>query len=204
MNSAAVNATFPTRLIPAEKQGEAPADDLGRLTTALARGDDNAWLEFHRRYGPAVFRQLLALTRGDHDLAKEALQRTYLRVAKYVRPCEAEAMFKAWLRTVARSALLDCWRRRRSFTDLLFRKWQEPPELADPAGDDRLMDELDAALARIDATDRTLLERKYFSGLEVRTLAVQLAVTPKAVESRLTRAREALRRELLAALQRHE
>jgi RNA polymerase sigma factor (sigma-70 family) len=192
------------RLIPAEKQGEASAADLGRLTLALARGDDDAWLEFHRVYGPSIFRQLLALTRGDHDLAKDALQQTYLRVAKYVRPCDAEPMFKAWLRTVARSALLDCWRRHRSFTELLFRKRQEPAELSDPSRDDRLMGELDQALARLDSTDRVLLEGKYFTGTDVRTLADQLAITPKAVESRLTRAREALRRELVAALHRHE
>jgi RNA polymerase sigma-70 factor (ECF subfamily) len=191
-------------LIPAEKQGEVSGDDLRRLTRAMARGDDAAWLEFHRAFGPGIFRQLLALTRGDHDLAQEVLQRTYLRVAKHVRPCEAEAMFKTWLRTIARSALLDCWRRRRSFSELLFRKWQEPAELSDPSRDDRLMEELDHALARLDATDRALLEGKYFMGTDVRTLADQLAITPKAVESRLTRAREALRRELITALQRHE
>lgn len=170
----------------------------------MGRGNDEAWTQFNRTYGPGLFRQLVALTRGDHDLANEALQRTYLRVAKHVRPCESEAMFKAWLRTVARSALLDCWRRRRSFTDLLFRKWQEPAELADPAGDERLVTELDAALGRLDPADRSLLESKYFSGLDVRTLAENLVLTPKAVESRLTRARAALRQELLAALQRHE
>jgi len=197
-------AAFLPRLIPSEKQGDAAATELRRLTEALARGDDEAWSQFNQTYGPAVFRQLLALTRGDHALAQEALQQTYLRVAKHVRPCETEAMFTAWLRTVARSALLDCWRRRRSFTDLLFRKWQEPPELADPAGDDRLVAELDTALARLDPADRSLLESKYFSGLDVRTLAESLAITPKAVESRLTRARAALRRELLAALHRHE
>lgn len=198
------STSFVSPLIPAQQEREESAAELRRLTTALARGDDEAWSQFNRTYGPAVFRQLLALTRGDHDLAKEALQRTYLRVAKNVRPCAAEAMFKAWLRTVARTALQDCWRRRRSFTDLLFRKYQEPTELADPAGDDRMMVELDAALARLDTADRALLEAKYFSGQEVRALAEQLAVTPKAVESRLTRAREALRRELLIALQRHE
>jgi RNA polymerase sigma-70 factor (ECF subfamily) len=167
----------------------------------MARGDDAAWSEFNRVYGPAIFRQLLALTRGDDDLAKEALQHTYLRVAKHVRPCETEAMFRGWLRTVARTALQDCWRRRRSFTDLLFRRRQEPPELADPGADDRLMAELEAALRRLDATDQALLEAKYFSGLDVRTLAYNLNLTPKAVESRLTRARTALRRELVAALQ---
>lgn len=195
---------FPTPLIPAQQQGEESTAELRRLTTALAQGEDEAWSHFNRLYGPAVFRQLLALTRGDHDLAKEALQRTYLRVAKYVRPCETEAMFRAWLRTVARTALQDCWRRQRSFTDLLFRKRQEPPEMPDRTGDERLMAELDAALARLDATNRELLEAKYFLGCEVRTIADRLAITPKAVESRLTRARECLRRELLAVLQRHE
>lgn len=170
----------------------------------MAQGEDGAWAEFNRLYGPAIFRHLLALTRGDHNLAQEALQQTYLRVAKYVRPCEAEPMFKGWLRTVARTALQDCWRRRRSFADLVFRRQQEPPELADPGDDDRLMAELDAALRRLDAGDQALLEAKYFSGLDVRSLAYNLSLTPKAVESRLTRARAALRRELLAALQRHE
>lgn len=195
--------TFP-RLISGEKEGDASHLDLRRLTSALSRGDDVAWLQFHQTYGPAIFRQLLALTRGDDDLAKEALQRTYLRIARNVRPCEAEVMFKSWLRTVARTALLDCWRSRRSFTELLFRKWQEPPELADPAADDRLMEQLDHALTRLDTADRALLESKYFSGLDVRTIAENLAITPKAAESRLTRAREALRRELLILLKNHE
>jgi RNA polymerase sigma-70 factor (ECF subfamily) len=192
-----------TPLIPAETSGEA-AGDLRRLTTAMVRGEDPAWSEFNRVYGPAIFRHLLALTRGDDDLTKEALQRTYLRVAKHVRPCDAEAMFRGWLRMVARTALQDCWRRRRSFADLLLRRQQEPPELADPGSDDRLMTELDQALKRLDAADQALLEAKYYSGLDVRTLATNLSLTPKAVESRLTRARAALRQELRSVLRRHE
>jgi RNA polymerase sigma-70 factor (ECF subfamily) len=199
-----VTAAFPPRLIPVEKEGDASMGGLRRLTEALVRGEDAAWVEFNGTYGPALFRQLLALTRGDHALTEEALQLTYLRVAKHVRPCETEAMFKAWLRTVARTALQDCWRRQRSFADLLFRKWQEPPELADPANDNHLIEQLDQALFRLDPTDRALLEGKYYSNLAVRTLAGQLGITSKAAESRLTRAREALRRELLTALRQHE
>lgn len=203
MNPAA-NRTFVTRLIPLDHEGAAGGMDLARLTAAMARGDDGAWAEFNQVYGPAIFRHLLALTRGDHALAREALQQTYLRVAKHVRPCETEAMFKGWLRTVARTALLDCWRRRRSFADLLFRRHQEPPELSDPSADDRLLAGLDLALPRLADTDRALLEAKYFTGHDVRTLAAQLGLTPKAVESRLVRAREALRLELLSVLQLHE
>lgn len=194
------SASLAPPLIPADASREA-AGDLRRLTEAMAHGDDAAWAEFNRLHGPVIFRQLLALTRGDDDLAKEALQQTYLRVAKHVRPCDTAPMFKSWLRTVARTALQDCWRRRRSFADLLFRRWQEPPELSNPEADDRLMTELDAALRRLHAEDQALLEAKYFSGLDVRTLAYNLRLSPKAIESRLTRARAALRRELLAGLQ---
>lgn len=202
--SPAATVTLTPPLSSCLPEGADHAADLCALTRALARGDDMAWARFHTDYGPAIFRQLLALTRGDHDLAKEALQRTYLRVAKHVRPCEAEPMFRAWLRTVARTALLDCWRRRRTFTDMLFRRQQEPPELADPAADEQLLTALDTALARLADNDRALLEAKYFIGQDVRTLAAHLAISPKAAESRLTRARELLRRALLIELQRHD
>ena len=66
------------------------------------------------------------------------------------------------------------------------------------------MGELDCALSRLPETDRALLEAKYFSGKSMRTIAQQLSISPKAVESRLTRARETLRRELRTALQNHE
>ena len=183
---------------------EASGLELRRHTAALARGDDVAWEQFHRDYGPAIFRQLLAQTRGDHDMAKEALQQTYLRIAKNVRTCETKPQFKAWLRIVARTALHDCWRKKQSFFSLLLRKKQEPLELHEQDTDEHLMVELDRALGRLPETDRTLLEAKYFVGQDMRTIAERLSISTKAVESRLTRARKTLRRELQAALKNHE
>ena len=195
-------ASCPTRLAPA-----AASAPLRELTTALARGDDAAWSLFHREFGPGIFRQLLAATRGDHDLAGEALQQTYLRVARHARPCDSPPMFAGWLRIVARSALSDCRRRRRTFWELLRNPRAATDDVCDSleaADDNALNSALDVALAELNADDRALLERKYFSGVDVRTIAADLELTPKAVESRLTRARADLRRRLLAALKRHE
>lgn len=180
---------------------------LRELTSGLARGDDAAWTQFHREHGPGIFRHLLAQTHGDYDLAGEALQQTYLRVARYVRPCDAAPMFASWLRTVARSALNDLRRRRRTFWQLLRRRADDASSAADPAdadNDSALSEALETALARLTVADRTLLEAKYFTGLDVRTLATQLELSPKAVESRLTRARAELRRRILGALTTHE
>ena len=194
-------------ICPAAVEPAPAPSPLCELTTGLARGDDTAWTRFHRDYGPGIFRQLLAETRGDHDLASEALQQTYLRVARHARPCDSALMFAGWLRVVARSALNDCRRRRRTFWELLRNKAAAPEEFSDSphsANEDALASALDAALAQLTDSDRSLLERKYFSGTDVRTLAAQLDLTPKAVESRLTRARAELRRLLLTAIKRHE
>lgn len=203
----AAASTLNTATCPARMEPAAAPPALLELTAGLARGDDPAWAQFHRKYGPGIFRQLLAETRGDHDLASEALQQTYLRIARYARPCGSVPMFAGWLRVVARTALHDCRRRRRTFWDLLRNPdaaAEEPADLAGSANEAALASALDAALAQLDSSDRALLEEKYYAGCEVRALAAQLAVTPKAVESRLTRARAELRRLLLAALNRHE
>lgn len=194
-------ATLSARMEPATSPPR-----LRELTTALARGDDAAWSEFHRDYGPGIFRYLLGGTRGDYDLAAEALQQTYLRVARYARPCDSAPEFGGWLRTLASSALNDCRRRRKSFWGLLQRPEASQGETVSESAafDERLFASLDEALAQLDAAERALLEEKYFSGADVRSLAAKLEVTPKAVESRLTRARAELRRHLVAALARHE
>lgn len=192
-------------LLTARMEPTHPASPVRELTPALVSGDDAAWAQFHREYGPRIFRQLLAATRGDHDLASEALQQTYLRVARNVRVCDSEAMFSGWLRVVARSALHDCWRRRRSFWQMLQRRHADPSEAVSATeGEDLLVTQLDLALAALAPEDRALLEAKYFSGHDVRTLAEQLMISPKAAESRLTRARAELRRHLVAAISRHE
>jgi RNA polymerase sigma-70 factor, ECF subfamily len=183
---------------------EPEAARLRLLTEGLARGDDSAWESFHRDYGPQLFRQLLVASRGEHDLASEALQHAYLRIARHVRPCDVDTMFSAWLRIVARTALHDCLRKRRSFWQLLQRRHADPADKPDLSSDDTaVFDALDTALNQLDQNDRTLLEAKYLNGADIRSLATQLAISPKAVESRLTRARTELRRLLETAI-RHD
>lgn len=196
-----------TAVLPGIRQkSEVSPSRLRELTAALARGDDAAWLEFHREHGPGIFRYLLGGARGDYDLAAEALQQTYLRIAKYARPADSAQAFAGWLRTLAGSALNDCRRRRKSFWSRFSTAGREDDLAATPAGldDDRVFAALEQALAQLDAEEQSLLEEKYFAGTDVRTLAGKLAITPKALESRLTRARAELRRQLTAILSRHE
>ena len=192
------------RHLASDPQDAVPRSTLWELTKNLAAGDDAAWRQFHREHGPRIFRQLLASTHGNYDLANEALQQTYLRVARNVRVCDSEAMFRSWLRILAKSALNDCLRRNFSFWNLLRRNAAEPGASFDAIDEDHLVSALDSSLRRIDPDDRALLQSKYFNGEDVRDIAVRLSITPKAAESRLTRARHELRRLLEKALRDHE
>jgi len=199
-----------TAVLPGiHQESEVSVPHLRELTVALARGDDAAWAEFHRDYGPEIFRYLLGGTRGDYDLAAEALQQTYLRVAKYARPCDDPRQFVGWLHTLASSGLNDCRRRQKSF----WRRFATTNHVDEAATasieltqthSDQVFAALDQALAQLSAEERSLLQEKYLAGMDIRSLAIRLDITPKALESRLTRARAELRRQLAAILSRHE
>lgn len=180
---------------------ELPASDLLKLTRELAQGSDEAWGAFHRQYGPGIFRQLLALSRGNYDLSTEALQQTYLRVARHVRPCTSETEFAAWLRIVAHSVLRDRWRRQGALRRVLDRFRAEPGDFADAsASENVLLSALDDAMKEIADDDRALLTAKYLAGESIAAIARRLQLGEKAVESRLTRARERIRQQIEARL----
>lgn len=184
--------------------------DPAAITSGLARGDDRAWTLFHREYGPGLFHRLLALAQGDAHLAREALQLAYLRIARHARPTDSSSQFSAWLRLVIRSALADARRRRRSFFDLIRRRsedpmpWAESGEPEDTALQLGMEQALEKALALLNSEDRLLLQGKYYENRDVRTLAAELGISPKAAESRLTRARANLRQYLTRQLALHE
>jgi len=171
----------------------------------MVAGDDSAWLRFHERYGPQLFRMLLSMTRGDAHLSSDAMQHAYLRIARYVKVCDTAPAWHAWLRLVARSALRDCQRREFRFRDLLRRHEKEPDTVSpgsETAKEGRLFDRLDEAMAELSPQVRDLLERKYYKRQSIRSIAKELGLSDKAVESRLTRARADLKNCLNLALAR--
>src|SRR5262245_37636536 len=82
------------------------------LTRRMATGSEAAFGSFYEIIFDKLFRQILALTRGDEELSKEIAQAVWLRVARYVRPFENERVLWSWLRQVVRSCQVDLLRKR--------------------------------------------------------------------------------------------
>src|SRR5687768_2324713 len=170
-----------------------------RLSTAMAGGDEAAFKEFHGIYFDRLFRYLFVVTHGDEQAARDALQETFLRVVRHIRPFHSEEAFWGWLTLLARSAATDAGRKRTRYWRMLTRYaffWRSKEASVESAADTQLDAFLTAAMQTLEPTDRELIEGKYLRGASVRELAARFQMTEKAVESRLARARRRLRDEL--------
>ncbi len=177
--------------------------DIVLMTRGLAAGDEGAFREFHALYFDRLYQFLLVVAHGQEDEAQEALQQTFLRLLRYARVFESEEVFWSWLKALARSAARDAGRKQHRYWALLqrfalFRDTEIPaPESPEQ---DSLRATLDESLEELEAADRRLIEGKYLEGATVKELGAQTGLTEKAVESRLARLRQQLRRRLVNKL----
>jgi RNA polymerase sigma-70 factor, ECF subfamily len=137
---------------------------------------------------------------GDRELAEDVAQETWLRAVREWRVSGPPATPIAWLTTVARNLLLNQLRRRRP----LRLEAVAPEEVLAAVVDDSVSDSVEVAaivsqaIARLPAGQSWLLETYHFDRCRVSQIAATLGTTERAVEGRLRRARESLRRELEA------
>ncbi len=135
------------------------------------------------------------------QLAEDITQETYLRAVVQWRKGRPPENALAWLQTVARNLLLNHYRRK-------------SPESLPASGVECVLETEpvhgpDAAalvywgLARLGRRPRRLLEAFYIEGNSMRTIATDLGLSERAVESRLRRARLALKDRLTPVLQKH-
>ena len=182
-----------------------PVRTVGVLTKRLTAGDEQAFREFHARYFDRLFRFLIVLTHGHEQQAEEALQETLLRVVRYIRPFEDEAVFWCWLTALGRSAVRDHGRKRRRYQVLLERyALRFLCLLTGPIAeehDPQLQEQLAQCLSELAPEDQSLLQAKYYAGASVKDLVRKTGQTEKAIESKLFRLRRSLRERLLSKLQ---
>jgi RNA polymerase sigma-70 factor (ECF subfamily) len=162
------------------------------LASAIGRGDEAAFRTLYERYHARLFRLALVLSHGDESLSQDAVQSVFVAAARKLRHADGEEHLWNWLARVARQHLAKSWREHQRGPKIVtLETLPDAPALAEP--DSVLEEVLDAALNAIDAEDRQLIEYFYFDRLSQKEIATHLGTTPKAVSSRLERAREKLR-----------
>jgi RNA polymerase sigma-70 factor (ECF subfamily) len=182
----------------------AAAPDIAMLTRALARGDEAAFREFYELYFDRLLRYLLVVTGGNETAAREGLASALVRVARHVKPFDAEEKFWSWLTVVARTALADESKKQRRWFAFL-EKFSRHAETENDFGGDGEADEklralLEKNVSSLPPDERELVAQKYFQRRSVREIAAEQQTTEKAVESRLSRVRRKLKDGILGGL----
>jgi len=177
-----------------KESAASPFDDAQTrlLSAALAKGDEAAFNQLYDRYHRRLFRLALALGHGDETLAYDAAEAALLTAAAKLKAVAGEEHLWNWLARVARQHLSKDRRKKQS--------QPEPASLEDLCGsvenvatETELESNLDTALLSLEPEDRQAVEWFYFDGLSHQEIATRLEATPKAVSSRLERARVKLR-----------
>jgi RNA polymerase sigma-70 factor (ECF subfamily) len=185
-----------------------------QLAAQLAKMDEGAWREFCRSCsGPLAAFVRVGLGFG-HDESEEIVQMTFLRCVRSIRTFDhRRGRLMAWLKAIAKNEA-------HTFHSSRGDRGREVPQSLLPQalaeeilqGLDRtpLPEEITAredvrllvqeVLAGLNSRGCEALTLKYLHGLPVSAIAEKLNASEKAVESLLTRAREAFRAELVRRL----
>jgi RNA polymerase sigma-70 factor (ECF subfamily) len=165
------------------------AEDERGLRKAVLTGDERAWQTLY----DGAFMDLAAYvawrSAGLRDLADEVVQETWLIAVRRIRAFDPDAgTFLGWLRGIAANVVRSQIRqqRRRSHGELI------DGELVSKCPDDQA-EQIAIALANLPERYEAVLRAKYLDGGSVAQIASEWSETPKAIESLLSRAREAFR-----------
>jgi RNA polymerase sigma-70 factor (ECF subfamily) len=166
------------------------------IRDAVLSGDMAAW----RAWYAQQFDQLAGYARwrcgGLADLADDVIQETWLTAVRRLRTFDPEkGLFAAWLRGIAANAARNCLRarcRERKRSRPLTSSDDVPTPGHDPAAVEKA-ERVALALSALPDQYEAVLRAKYLEQLSVEQIASRCNTSPKAVESLLTRARQAFR-----------
>lgn len=169
---------------------------VDRCTTRMARGDRAAYERLFMARCAFVESEAARRLGQRRDLAEDAAQEAWIRVARHPRHCASAACLDGWLRRVVRSAAIDLLRSeltRRAREMLVARDRAEAVAFL---RDHELLEQIrqDAAdIEGLSAEDRFLFELKVRTDATTARLAAWLGVGRAAVDSKLRRAAERAR-----------
>lgn len=142
---------------------------------------------------------------GERTLAEDVTQEVWLRAVRVWRQRGVPDKPIAWLTTVARNLILNELRRRPtvSFDEVSAVEVLAAVDANAVSESTEMAAVLGEALARIPEAEARLLESFHYDRFKMAQLAESYGISERAIEGRLRRARERLRREVELLLRTH-
>ena len=168
---------------------------LTAITAGMVAGNETDFTRFCQRYSAALHRYCLKVVKGNEAESYELHQQVLIRIARYPKEISEETSLWRWMARVVRTAWIDIHRKQKRYGAAMKAYWENVT--VQPAAQMNEDKSLSAALldvmGEMPEMERELLEKKYLGGWSYQALAEHFNISPKAIESRLTRARNHLR-----------
>lgn len=182
-----------------------PVSDAQLIARVVIEDDRHAFSELVRRHQSAVRATLRRLTSGNHALADDLAQETFLLAYRNLKSFRQEARFSTWLYRIATNAFLADARKRKE--ELLgdgdaelADEGSDMPPLDEAAGDHArgtaLKLDLERALAVLSDGERAAIVQCYHNDLSHEEAAYVLDVPVGTVKTHILRAKQKLKARL--------
>ncbi len=169
--------------------------DSALVLAIVARDDRDAFARLVERHQSMVRSVLRRLTKGDHGLADDLAQETFLLAWRNLRSFRFDARFSTWLYRIAFNAWLTEARKRR---EVLLADQEDTPGpeegTQDPQAAERI--DLERALAQLGDGERAAIAACYYADLTHEEAAEAIGIPLGTVKTHILRAKAKLRAKL--------
>src|SRR6187549_3769907 len=184
-----------------------PVTDATLIARALVADDRHAFAELVKRHQSAVRATLRRLTAGNHALADDLAQETFVLAWRNLKSFRQEARFSTWLYRIATNCWLAHARKRRE--ELLGDRDEELPDsgadsdagespTADHAAATTMKIDLERAMATLSDAERAAIVQCYHNDLSHEEAAYVLGCPVGTVKTHVLRGKQKLARALAA------
>jgi RNA polymerase sigma-70 factor (ECF subfamily) len=169
------------------------ARDRERVQHMPTMTTERVWEEFHTPLQQFIRRRV-----SDEDTAEDILQDVFLKIHKHMDALKDVRKLEGWIYQITRNAIIDVYRSRRHETTLEAAELLDLPEKL-PDGDpvSELLPSVRAMVRSLPELDRQALILTEYQGLTQRELAKRMGLSFSGAKSRVQRAREKPKQQLL-------
>lgn len=187
----------------ADRDEQLTNDQVDRnLINLVLSGDGRAFEALVRRYQKLVYNFIFQMVRS-RERAADLTQETFLKTYRHLNRFKKELRFKPWLMRIASNTALNSLRDERDHLSLDEMMDAEIPfDPADPVNVEQQVEyqlaaqELEAALAILTASQRSIFVLRYQHDFSYEDIATISNESVSAIKSSLFRSREKLRKHL--------
>ncbi len=172
------------------------------LVDCACHGDLNAYSALVRKYSNAVYSTAFSLL-GDFLLAQDIAQEAFVKAWNNLNCLEERGKFGSWLFTITKRLSID-WIRK---TNTRITNLEVIDQVADPVSTEEMIERRERAktvwnaLNSLDEKYRQVTILYFMSGFNTREISRYLNISVSSTESRLRRAKEKLKLELISLVE---